>query len=70
VQLTKRETRMLDLLTQGKDLQSIAKKLDKSYGFMRVSFHHLYKKIGVKNKTQAALWRIKQQALEEAKATA
>lgn len=47
---------MLELLAQGASSRIIAKKMGYREGTMRVYLHNLYKRIGVKGKTQAVIW--------------
>jgi DNA-binding CsgD family transcriptional regulator len=54
--LTEREHRMLDLLAKGGSSAAIATALGYQEGTMRVYLHHLYKKIGVRNKLDAVIW--------------
>lgn len=53
-----KERQMLELLTQGASTRVISKKLGYSEGTVRVYLHNLYKKIGVKNRTEALLWQL------------
>lgn len=54
--LTKREEKMLGLLTRGATSQQVAAAVKLTDGTTRIYLHRLYKKIRVKNKTQAAMW--------------
>ena len=47
---------MLELLAQGASSRAIAKRMGYREGTMRVYLHNLYKRIGVKGKTQAVIW--------------
>jgi DNA-binding CsgD family transcriptional regulator len=47
---------MLELLAQGATSRIIAKRMGYREGTMRVYLHNLYKRIGVKGKTQAVIW--------------
>jgi DNA-binding CsgD family transcriptional regulator len=47
---------MLELLAQGASSRIIAKRMGYREGTMRVYLHNLYKRIGVKGKTQAVIW--------------
>jgi DNA-binding CsgD family transcriptional regulator len=49
---------MLELLAQGASSRLIAKRMGYREGTMRVYLHNLYKRIGVKGKTQAVIWYI------------
>jgi DNA-binding CsgD family transcriptional regulator len=48
--------RMLELLAQGASSKVIARTMGYRDGTMRVYLHNLYRKIGVRNKTSAAIW--------------
>lgn len=54
-----RSERMLELLSRGASSRELAEKLGYQEGTMRVYLHHLYKKIGVANKTEAVIWWLK-----------
>lgn len=54
--LDKRDQRMLLLLSQGKSSAEVAESLGYEEGTIRVYLSNLYKKIGVSNKTEAAVW--------------
>ena len=49
---------MLELLSQGASAKAMARKLGYSEGTMRVYLHNLYRKIGVRNKTEAVIWHM------------
>lgn len=49
---------MLELLAGGASTRVIAKKMGYSEGTVRVYLHNLYKKLGVKNRTEALLWQL------------
>jgi LuxR family maltose regulon positive regulatory protein len=53
--LTKKEKEVADLLAKGKSGPEIAKATGLTYGTTRVYLHAIYKKIGVRNRTEAAL---------------
>src|SRR3954466_10672574 len=57
--LDPRSERMLELLSKGGWSRELAEKLGYQEGTMRVYLHHLYKKIGVANKTEAVIWWLK-----------
>lgn len=59
--LTEREIKMLDLVATGATSNEIAKKLKHTEGTMRVYLHNLYKKLKVRNKTEAAVWWLTQE---------
>ena len=52
---------MLELVAQGASTRNIARRMGYSEGTVRVYLHNLYRKLGVKNRTQALLWQIDQQ---------
>ena len=52
---------MLELLAQGASTRGIARRMGYSEGTVRVYLHNLYRKLGVRNRTQALLWQIDQQ---------
>ena len=60
--LAARSERMLELLSKGGSSRELAEKLGYQEGTMRVYLHHLYKKIGVANKTEAVIWWLKRTA--------
>lgn len=51
-----RSERILELLSRGSSSRDLAEKLGYQEGTMRVYLHHLYRKIGVANKTEAVIW--------------
>ena len=51
-----RSERILELLSRGSSSRDLAEKLGYQEGTMRVYLHHLYRKIGVVNKTEAVIW--------------
>jgi DNA-binding CsgD family transcriptional regulator len=57
--LDPRSERMLELLSKGGSSRELAEKLGYQEGTMRVYLHHLYKKVGVANKTEAVIWWLK-----------
>lgn len=57
--LTPRERVMLKLLADGKSSSEIADKIDLTAGSVRVYLHDLYRKLGLRNRTQAAVWAIR-----------
>src|SRR5688572_31003894 len=65
VTLDTRSQRMLELLAQGAGSKLIAKELGYQDGTMRVHLHNLYRKIGVANKTEAAIWCLKRGGTSE-----
>ena len=62
--LDPRSERMLELLSKGGSSRELAEKLGYQEGTMRVYLHHLYKKIGVANKTEAVIWWLKRISAE------
>jgi DNA-binding CsgD family transcriptional regulator len=56
--LEPKERQMLELLAGGASTRVIAKKMSYSEGTVRVYLHNLYKKLGVKNRTEALLWQL------------
>ena len=56
--LEMKERQMLELLTEGASTRVIAKKMGYSEGTVRVYLHNMYRKIGVKNRTEALLWQL------------
>jgi DNA-binding CsgD family transcriptional regulator len=56
--LEMKERQMLELLTEGASTRVIAKKMGYSEGTVRVYLHNMYKKLGVKNRTEALLWQL------------
>ncbi len=61
---------MLELLAGGASTRLIAKKMSYSEGTVRVYLHNLYKKIGVKNRTEALLWQLNHAAAGRERASA
>jgi hypothetical protein len=55
---------MLELLAEGASAREVAKKMGYSEGTTRVYLHNLYKLIGVRNKTEAAIWQLSRQRAE------
>jgi DNA-binding CsgD family transcriptional regulator len=56
--LEPKHQQMLELLADGASTRTIAKKMGYSDGTVRVYLHNLYKKIGVRNRTEALLWQL------------
>jgi DNA-binding CsgD family transcriptional regulator len=54
--LTERERRMLEMLARGATAHEIGRALGYTFGSTRVYLHFLYRKIGVKDKANAAVW--------------
>lgn len=53
-----KEREMLELVAQGANTRGIAKKMGYTEGTVRVYLHNLYRKLGVKNRTEALLWQL------------
>jgi DNA-binding CsgD family transcriptional regulator len=53
-----RSEQMLELLAQGASNRLVARRMGYSEGTMRVYLHNLYKRIGVRNKTEAVIWHL------------
>jgi DNA-binding CsgD family transcriptional regulator len=62
--------RMLELLAEGASAREVAKKMGYSEGTTRVYLHNLYKLIGVRNKTEAAIFQLSRQRAETPSAAA
>jgi DNA-binding CsgD family transcriptional regulator len=56
--LDAKNERMLELLAEGASAREVARKMGYSEGTTRVYLHNLYKAIGVRNKTEAAIWQL------------
>ncbi len=54
-----RSERILELLAKGSSSRDLAEKLGYQEGTMRVYLHHLYRRLGVANKTEAVIWYMK-----------
>ena len=50
-----RDRQMLDLLSKGASTEAIARKMGYSPGTVRVYLHNVYRKLGVKNRTEAVI---------------
>ena len=57
-----RSERILELLSKGASSRELAEKLGYQEGTMRVYLHHLYRKLGVANKTEAVIWYMRREA--------
>jgi DNA-binding CsgD family transcriptional regulator len=68
--LEMKERQMLELLAEGASTRQIAKKMGYSDGTVRVYLHNLYRKIGVRNRTEALLWHLEQVRSVEERAAA
>jgi DNA-binding NarL/FixJ family response regulator len=60
VQLTRRETEVLAKLVDGLTNKQIAQELDISYETVKEHVQHILRKIGVTDRTQAAVWAVRQ----------
>lgn len=60
MELTDREKKMLDLLTEGATSAAIAEKVGLTDGTTRVYLHKLYRRLKVANRTAAACWWLQQ----------
>jgi DNA-binding NarL/FixJ family response regulator len=58
-ELTNREREVLDLLVDGKSYREIASLLYISHKTVESHVGHIYQKMGVSNKTQAAVYAVK-----------
>jgi DNA-binding CsgD family transcriptional regulator len=56
--LDAKNERMLELLAEGASAREVTRKMGYSEGTTRVYLHNLYKAIGVRNKTEAAIWQL------------
>jgi DNA-binding CsgD family transcriptional regulator len=54
--LTDREAQMLELMATGIPTSEIGKRLGYTSGTIRVYLHNLYKKLGVKTRSEATAW--------------
>lgn len=59
ITLTDREKHMLDLIVEGKTGEAFARAVGLKHSTVRVYLCNLYKKIGVANKTEAAVYWVK-----------
>lgn len=64
-ELTARETEILRLVAQGLTNKQIADRLNTSTGTMNNHIHHIFKKLEVSNRTQAATWAIRNEISDE-----
>lgn len=56
--LTKRETEILHLLTEGKSNKTLAEELAIAEGTVKVHIKNILKKLGLRSRMQAALWKL------------
>lgn len=54
--LTERESRILELIAEGKSNKLIAKELDIAEGTVKVHVKHLLKKLNLRSRVEAAVW--------------
>lgn len=54
--MTKRERQILKLISAGMTNKHIARKLDITEGTVKVHIKHLFKKLGIKSRVEAAIW--------------
>ncbi len=54
--MTKRERQILKLISAGMTNKHIARKLDITEGTVKVHIKHLFKKLGLKSRVEAAIW--------------
>lgn len=54
--MTKREKQILKLVSSGLTNKHIARKLDITEGTVKVHIKHLFKKLGLKSRVEAAIW--------------
>ena len=64
-----RDRQMLDLLSKGASTETIARKMGYSSGTVRVYLHNLYRKLGVKNRTEAVIRHLNEARAAEARAS-
>jgi DNA-binding CsgD family transcriptional regulator len=70
VTIDAKHERMLELLAEGASAREVAKKMGYSEGTTRVYLHNLYKLIGVRNKTEAAIFQLNRKRAEAPSAVA
>jgi DNA-binding NarL/FixJ family response regulator len=57
--LTRRESEVLRFLAQGRTNKQIAEELKISYETVKEHVQHVLRKIGVNDRTQAAIWAVR-----------
>lgn len=62
VKLTPRELQVLEAVAQGKQNKIIAETLNLSQHTVKLHLHHLIAKLGVDNRTEAAIWYLNRKA--------
>ena len=55
--LSVRETQVADLIQQAKSNKEIAYELSLTIGTVKEYIYHIFRKVGVKNRTELALWK-------------
>lgn len=63
--LDARGERMLELLARGSSNRDVARNMGYQEGTMRVYLHHLYRKLGVANRTEAVIWYLRRAPPED-----
>lgn len=63
--LTSREVQVLELVASGLQNKSIAKKLGLSEHTVKLHIHHIFGKLGVRNRTSASTWFLSHQRTSE-----
>jgi DNA-binding NarL/FixJ family response regulator len=64
VPLTRRESEVLKLLASGATNKEIARGLNISYETVKEHVQHILRKIGVSDRTQAAVWAVRKGLLQ------
>lgn len=59
--LLPKERQMLELLAEGASTRILARKMGYSEGTVRVYLHNVYRRLGVKNRTEAVLWQLRRE---------
>ena len=59
--LSRREKQIVALISQAKLNKEIAHELQLAEGTIKVYLVHLFRKVGVSNRTQLAVWAMKQE---------
>jgi DNA-binding CsgD family transcriptional regulator len=54
--MDEKDETMLELLSHGASAKDMAREMGYQVGTVRVYLHHMYRKIGVRNKTDAVIW--------------
>lgn len=60
--MTERELQVLESAAQGKQNKIIAEELNLSQHTVKLHMHHVIAKLGVHNRTEAAIWYLDQYA--------